>query len=227
MSTKSSTTALVSAALAALAVFCGCGDVTPPEVDITSPADSVVVSGVVSIEASAYDSAGVVNVQFYADGSLVGEDALADYSADWNTDELADESWHFLNCVAWDLAGNSGYSDTVHVQVRRGGQHDVLHGAFILAGGHRRQAWFLADEGDSLSGEVRVANSRNLPLFLCVDAANFQLYTQGGQFQALHRAENVPELTMAVRIPGSDTFYLVFSNTGPDSLGVWARFTLE
>jgi hypothetical protein len=74
---------------------------------------------------------------------------------------------------------------------------------------------------------MRVANSRNLPLFLCVDAANFHLYTQGGQFQAVHRAENVPELTMAVRIPSSDTFYLVFSNTGSDSLGVWARFTLE
>ncbi len=227
MSTKSSTTAFVAAALAALVLFAGCGDLTPPEVDITRPADSVSVSGLVSIEASAYDSAGVINVQFYADGSLVGEDALADYSADWNTDELADESWHFLNCVAWDLAGNSGYSDTVHVQVRRGGQHDVFHGAFALVGGRWFHVRFLADAGDTLSGELRVANNRNLPLFLCVDAANYRLFSQGGQFQAVHRADNVPELTMTAQIPSSDTFYLVFSNTGSDSLGVWARFVLE
>jgi len=226
MSTKSSTTALVPAVFVVLALSAGCGDVTPPEVDITSPADSVSVSGLVSIEASAYDSAGVVNVQFYADGSLVGEDALADYSAEWNTDELEDESWHSLSCVAWDLAGNSGYSDTVHVQVRRGGQRDVFHGAFTLRSGSR-EVGFEADEGDTLSGELRVANGRNLPLFLCLDAANHRLYVQGGQYQAVHRVENQPQFTMAARMPGSDSFYLVFSNTGADSLKVWARFVLE
>jgi hypothetical protein len=227
MSTKSSTTVFVSAALIALALSAGCGDVTPPEVDITRPADSVSVSGMVSIEASASDSAGVINVQFFADGVLVGEDALADYSANWSTDELADESWHSLNCVAWDLAGNSGYSDTVHVQVLRGGQQDVFHGAFPLVGGRWFHVRFLADAGDTLSGEVRVANSRNLPLFVCVDAANYRLFSQGGQFQAVHRVENQAQFTVATEIPASDTFHLVFSNTGSDSLGVWARFVLE
>ena len=74
---------------------------------------------------------------------------------------------------------------------------------------------------------MRVANSRNLPLFVCVDAANYRLFSQGGQFQAVHRVENQAQFTVATEIPASDTFHLVFSNTGSDSLGVWARFVLE
>ena len=59
-------------------------DGTPPTVALTAPAANATVSGVVTVTATASDSAGVAGVQFRLDGAPLGaEDVAAPYSVSW------------------------------------------------------------------------------------------------------------------------------------------------
>ncbi|MBT8078127.1 MAG: sulfatase-like hydrolase/transferase [Gammaproteobacteria bacterium] len=92
-------------------------DVTPPTVDITSPADLDTVSGTVTIDADASDDVGVVGVQFQLDGVDLGaEDTTAPYSVDWDTTLEADGDFA-LTAIARDAADNQTTSATITVSV--------------------------------------------------------------------------------------------------------------
>src|SRR3989449_147519 len=92
-------------------------DTTPPTVSMTAPAAGSIVSGTVTISASATDNMGVVGVQFKLDGANLGaEVTAAPYSASWNT-TLAANGSHTLTAVARDAAGNSTTSAGVSVTV--------------------------------------------------------------------------------------------------------------
>src|SRR5688572_13367984 len=81
-------------------------DTTPPTVTISSPASGAIVSGTVTISASASDNVGVTGVQFLLDGSILGaEDVTAPYSISWNT-STALYGAHTLSVRARDAAGN-------------------------------------------------------------------------------------------------------------------------
>ncbi|HET6498692.1 MAG TPA: S8 family serine peptidase [Coriobacteriia bacterium] len=90
-------------------------DSLAPVVAITSPADGSKVSGVVAVTASAGDDKGVVRVEFFANGSLVGSVSSAPYSVNWNTRRLSGS--HTLTAIAYDAAGNTGVSPGVIVTV--------------------------------------------------------------------------------------------------------------
>jgi regulation of enolase protein 1 (concanavalin A-like superfamily) len=82
------------------------GDTTPPDVVVTAPAAGAIVSGSVTVRATATDNAGVAGVQFRVDGTALGsEDTSAPYEVPWNTTLLANGS-HALSAEARDLAGN-------------------------------------------------------------------------------------------------------------------------
>jgi hypothetical protein len=79
----------LAAGFVMVVMFAGCEwllglDTTPPTCQISSPADSSLVNGLVSIAATATDSIGVERVEFYVDGSLVGTDSSSPYAGSWD-----------------------------------------------------------------------------------------------------------------------------------------------
>ncbi len=92
-------------------------DIIAPAVSITTPATSTVVSGTVSVIASASDAVGVVGVQFKLDGAnLDSEDTSSPYSISWDSTSVVDGA-HQLTAVARDAASNSATATTVTVTV--------------------------------------------------------------------------------------------------------------
>lgn len=84
----------------------GSGDLTPPTVSLTSPAANTVVSGNVSIQASASDNVGVVSVSASVDGVSLGTDSSAPYGFSWGTSAFSNGA-HTLTATAQDGAGNT------------------------------------------------------------------------------------------------------------------------
>src|SRR5439155_322483 len=92
-------------------------DTTPPTVSIASPTNGDIVTGTITVSATASDNVGVVGVQFKLDGAtLDGEDTSSPYSIAWNTTTIGNGS-HSLTAVARDAAGNITTSAAVTVTV--------------------------------------------------------------------------------------------------------------
>lgn len=86
----------------------------PPTVSITSPANNATLPPPVSIDATANDADGsVTNVEFYADGAKIGEDATSPYNFTWNTSSGS----YALTAVATDNSGARTTSGSVNVTV--------------------------------------------------------------------------------------------------------------
>jgi probable HAF family extracellular repeat protein len=93
----------------------------PPSVSITAPASGAMVSGTITVSASATDNVGVVGVQFKLDGSNLGPElSTGPYAMSWNTASVPNGA-HTLTAVARDAAGNTSASSgvTVHVTNHR------------------------------------------------------------------------------------------------------------
>ena len=95
--------------------------ITPPAAGaittaITSPAAGSTVSGSVKVSATASGPSPIAQVRFYVDGVLLGTDASAPYSVQWNTKKAAKGS-HTLTAVAADGAQNTGTSAPVTVTI--------------------------------------------------------------------------------------------------------------
>lgn len=86
-----------------------------PTVELLSPGANV--SGSVTLQANANDDQGVTEVRFLAAGVLIGSDALAPYSVDWDTTTVANGQVT-LTAEARDAAGNVGVSANVVVNVQ-------------------------------------------------------------------------------------------------------------
>jgi hypothetical protein len=86
------------------------GDVVPPTVGLTAPANNAHLRGSVDVSADATDNVGVVGVQFLLDGNPLGdEDTTAPYTVPWDTTTATTGS-HTLTAVARDAAGNTAES---------------------------------------------------------------------------------------------------------------------
>lgn len=96
------------------------GDITPPDVRLTSPLEGAAVSGPsVNLEAAAADDVGVVAVQFMAGTQKIGDErTAAPYTAAWDVSRLAPGPYA-LTAVARDKAGNVMTSMAVIVTVTR------------------------------------------------------------------------------------------------------------
>ncbi|KAB0666917.1 DNRLRE domain-containing protein [Oryzomonas japonica] len=91
-------------------------DTTAPTVSVTSPATGSVVSGTVTIAATASDNVGVSSVEFYENGALLYAANTAPYNYSWNTTSIANGSYT-LSAKAYDASGNIGQSSNVSVTV--------------------------------------------------------------------------------------------------------------
>jgi hypothetical protein len=98
------------------------GDSTPPSVFLTAPAAGSIVSGTVSVSASATDGGGMAGVQFFLDGSALGAEVAGPgpvYTTNWNTVSASNGS-HFLTARARDTSSNFATSSAVSVTVSNG-----------------------------------------------------------------------------------------------------------
>lgn len=92
-------------------------DTTLPTVNISTPSQNDVVTGLVTIAASASDNVGVEGVRFFVDDvELGGEDTTIPYSTTWDTTGLLANSYD-LKAIARDGAGNETTSAIVTVAV--------------------------------------------------------------------------------------------------------------
>jgi len=222
----------VLAGLVAMALFAGCDwlfslDKTPPTCQITSPADSGLVNGLVSIAATATDSFGVERVEFYADGTLVGTDSSSPYAGTWDASGQAERSRHTLSCIAYDLAQNKGYSDTVTVEIVGVGQTSVYHGELDVAAHGREAVQFDAQVGDTLAGDAQVASGGALSSFMWLDNDNYQKYVVNQAYTALFQRDTFAQMSMRQAVPAAGSYHIVFVNAGNAIVTCWARFVLE
>ena len=92
-------------------------DTTPPSVSVTAPAAGSIVSGTVSLSASASDPSGIAGVRFYVDGAAQGsEDQAAPYTVGWDS-RPGPNGPHSITAVARDSYGTLATSEAVEVTV--------------------------------------------------------------------------------------------------------------
>ena len=92
-------------------------DTTPPTIAMAAPLAGAIVSGKVTVSASATDNMGVAGVQFKLDGVSLGVQVTTPpYAVTWDTTTAASGA-HTLSAVARDAAGNTGTSAGVTVTV--------------------------------------------------------------------------------------------------------------
>lgn len=97
---------------------CAVGDLTPPEVALTSPANDASVQGKVPITANATDLSGIAQVKFLIDGQAMDTAGTASpYSFSWNSTDVSN-GIHTIEAQAVDNAGNAATSTKVKVTVR-------------------------------------------------------------------------------------------------------------
>ena len=86
-----------------------------PLVSITFPGSGDVVSGIVDTSAFAYDSVGIVRVEFWYDTTFIASDTTNTYSVNWNTTGVSDDHY-VLTAVAYNFTGQS-VSDSVSITI--------------------------------------------------------------------------------------------------------------
>jgi thermitase len=93
-------------------------DATPPTVAISSPVAGALLSGMVTLAVNATDNVGVVRVEYWADGALIGTSTNAPFNFKWNIRKV-NTGAHTLQAKAYDARGNIGVSPIVSVNVTR------------------------------------------------------------------------------------------------------------
>lgn len=81
-------------------------DTQAPMVNLTNPANGSLVSGPITITATATDAAGISKVQLFLDGQLVTTKTTSPYTYSWNTNNSTDGS-HVIKAIATDKAGRT------------------------------------------------------------------------------------------------------------------------
>ena len=94
-------------------------DTTKPQVAITSPKPSEVISKTIQVTANATDNVGISKVEFYVDGTLRATDTTAPYMFALDTTTLTN-GMHTLNSVAYDASNNTA-SSAISVNVQNSG----------------------------------------------------------------------------------------------------------
>ena len=155
-------------------IFFGAGGSTgtaPPTVTITSPAPGV-VSGSLSVTASASSTVGINNVQFKLDGiSLGAAVSSAPYTTQWSTVNSSNGS-HALTAVATDTLGQSAISSPVTVTVSNAAQ--TGSSPFVKFDSATQGSWKGVYGGD---GYVIANDSINLPSYAALTTSGPSLYS--------------------------------------------------
>ncbi|HET7901327.1 MAG TPA: Ig-like domain-containing protein, partial [Candidatus Nanopelagicales bacterium] len=138
-------------------------DTTDPTVSITSPAAGSIPFGATTINATASDNKGVAKVEFFVDGTSVGVDTTAPYSASWNAIVTGS---HTLTAVATDTSNNTGSATPVVVTVQADGTPPSAPGTLTGSAGGQTSVnlqWGAAtDNSGTVAGYVVTRNGTAL-----------------------------------------------------------------
>ncbi|MCL5746579.1 MAG: malectin domain-containing carbohydrate-binding protein, partial [Acidobacteria bacterium] len=155
------------------------GDLVPPAVFITSPANGQTLSGTVTVSATASDSSGVAGVQFKVDGNnLGGEDNSGPYSASLDTTTLSNGN-HIISAVARDNYNNGATASiTVNVSNAAAAPNGVVRinaggVASPLASGRLWSADANYSGGSIYSVPLPVSGTSTVPLYQSLRYGNF------------------------------------------------------
>lgn len=99
-------------------------DTQAPFVQINSPGEGATVEGIVPVDVGASDDTGVVQVDLYANGVLVGSDVDAPYAFSWDSTPYAGSEIQ-LTAYAFDAENNRGESVAITVYVPSAEAGDV------------------------------------------------------------------------------------------------------
>jgi hypothetical protein len=124
----------------------GSGD---PTVEITYPTDGSIISGSITITATANDDDGSVDkVEFYYGTSLIGTDVsdVGGWSCDWSTTSLSDDSY-VIKAIATDNEGNTD-SDSITVTTENTDDAPTI-------------SWVNPEDGNTLTGTVTIQIDAN------------------------------------------------------------------
>jgi peptidoglycan/xylan/chitin deacetylase (PgdA/CDA1 family)/archaellum component FlaF (FlaF/FlaG flagellin family) len=131
-------------------------DATSPTASLTSPNAGALVSGTVSLSASASDNVAVDHVDFLVDGQTVGAASSAPYSFGWDSRTVGDGS-HTLAAKAVDSAGNSTTSSSVSVTVAN--TNLLQNPSLETATGSTPTCWLLGGYGTNSFTWTRTADA--------------------------------------------------------------------
>ena len=123
-------------------------DTEAPKATVTSPGAGSTVSGLVAVDVSGSDNYGVIKVELYANGKLVGTEMTSSYKFSWDTTGTANGS-ATLSAKAYDTAGNVGTSPSVTVTVSNGSDDTVAPQVTITS----------PSDGATVGGTVSLAAS--------------------------------------------------------------------
>lgn len=90
-----------------------------PTAQLTAPTAAAKLTGSVGLAANASDDKGVTRVDFLVDGSVVGSDTTAPYTATWDTKTVTDGT-HVVAAQAFDGSGNASPRSQVTVTTQNG-----------------------------------------------------------------------------------------------------------
>ncbi|MCF7918626.1 MAG: hypothetical protein K9N06_01780 [Candidatus Cloacimonetes bacterium] len=113
-------------------------DLTTPAVEITSPCQGAIVSGIVTITASVTSRLAVQNVVFLVDNDTLAVITEAPYIATWNT-ETGQNYFHELQCRAKFESGDDIASEIIFVEVKN-----------LLFKAHFNYDWMMPYEGTGI-----------------------------------------------------------------------------
>jgi len=124
----------------------------PPTVAIINPLGGEEVSGTTQVSANVSSKTGIRSVQFYLDGSKLGEPATASpYAISWNT-TTASNGTHRLTAVATDTSGREGTSMPVEVTAKNPAEESpcFVIDANVSTNGHSTTTTqpFITNEGE-------------------------------------------------------------------------------
>ncbi len=94
-------------------------DTEPPTVTITAPTEGSIVSGVVTLSASAYDNVGVARVDYYVNTTMVGSASNEPYRVTWDSRSRTNGNVA-MAAKAYDAADNYRSSANVFVTIANG-----------------------------------------------------------------------------------------------------------
>ena len=204
------------------------GDVSPPSVAVSAPADGATVFGTTTpVSANASDDVGVVGVQFTLDGANLGaEDTSAPYSVSWNTTTATDGP-HTLRAIARDASGKSTTSAPVGVTVSNANPPTpglvAAYGFEETSGPTATDSSGQSNPGTLVNGAARTASGKigraidfdGVNDYVSVADANSLDLTTGMTLEAWVQLDTVSSWRTAIlkEKPGSDIYALYASNS--------------
>ena len=138
----------------------GGGDQTPPTVSLTAPASGATVAGSVVLSATASDNVAVDHVDFLVDGSVVDSDSASPYSADWNSQSVANGS-HTVSARAVDTAGNSTNTSAISVTVLNSSTNLLQNPSLEAATNNVPTCWLRGGFGNNTFSWTRTSDAHS------------------------------------------------------------------